>query len=774
MADSEYDSMDDEDLMGRVVKSRRECNLDWNSDWDSLDGQRLRPSWELYPKSDDDGDDNAGRCEECNVDDADVEPYFLVQVLHGKLVHALSSKPDMDPLLWKRLPQEVMERVLAMVPPAATFRFSAVCKTWLTLFSSPAFKKFCFEVAKSGYGAGKVETDAEESGYGEGKSRFDAEDPGHGAGKSSQVSGKSVFNAKDSSQGAERSGEGAGKSELGAKESGHGSGKAVLRKGRTSHGAGKYGFDSEGSGCRAGKSGHSKGRSGHSAGKPAHVTGKSIHGTGKSGSDAEESGLGISGSDAEESGCGAGKSGHGEGVSSHVVGIPGIDGEESAYEWKSGYTEASDVICALEYQPGRLCPGCQPRPSDISYFGEENKVYKIGLSFLPEKFQLFLLPDCVVQDGFVCLFKAESFAMSNNTGGSDKMKRLSFCVANPFTRSWKELPPEVCTYNEYKQWRDDWTVRLEVQDDKFTVCLLTPREKDGGLRMTVNRYSSDTGTWRLTYLQNMRYIPPMDALEGEGKWPCYTICKGFLCTGNYRQARLETMVHNVETGELVYFQDDLGSASSSEDDFGDNPPLRVPESNAPRLSYERGMDLPFKLASNCNGFFCAARFFSPGHYQPIPDQKISAHEVEEHIRKAIELYLKRRRRAGYAIWKLDLSTGVWKKISKSPMPQQIKQKLMRRPPWNPFKVYRGRGPKDVRILYVDGAVMTGDTIYLNLGIKEDYNFLVSDPDLRLWTGMVAYHIPDDSWKLIYHGLVPHLHGNEWHVFRPSFTDFCLC
>lgn len=633
-----------------------------------------------------------------------------------------------------------------MVPPSFSFRLSLVCKSWLSLFSSPHFKKLRFELAKSGYGAGRVEQDTPP---GEGQAECNTKYPR----PSTRKSKKPGSDSKHSGEGPKRESE---------------------EPKTEAEGSGNFIFVASDGSAEAFPVNENKFLSGNSEVDARVLCGESHmprQGKRRSsrrssrGASSHSKMYNLDGAD-EFSHSSTEQSGHG-GANPIYAGNSGMDDEAAMKEDDLFLAGMSDAVCALEYQPGQLCPGCQPRMSDISYF-DENKVYKIGLSFLPEKFQFFLPPDCVVQDGFVCLFKAESFASSNSTAGSDKMKKLSFCVANPITRSWKELPSEVCTHSEYKQWREDWTVRLEVQNNKFTVCLFTPREKDGSLRMTVNTYSSSTGTWKLTFLQHMRYITPAYALEGEGKWPCYTICKGFLCTSNYRRSRLETMVHSIETGELVYFQDDLGT-SSEEDDLGEFPPLRVRESSAPTVSYENGMCLPFKVASSCKGFFCAARFFTEDTFA----ETISTLFGEGHIENAVKMFMKQRRQAGFAVWKLDLSTGVWNKNSKSPMPQKMRRKLMKRPPWNPFKVYKGRGPKDVRILFVDEAVVAGDTVYMFLGVKEDYNFLISDQDLRLWTGMVAYNMSQDSWKLIYDGLAPRLHGNEWHVFRPNFTDLCL-
>ncbi|MCO5570654.1 hypothetical protein L7F22_024381 [Adiantum nelumboides] len=708
MASSGHESVCSED-----EKPRRICNHNWDSDYDA---HCFGPS---YPASSE--DDDEGPCRHCHSD-ADEEPHFRVQLLHGSLL-PLSDSPSMEASFWSCLPPHLLERVLAMVPPVFSIRLALVCKSWLSLLSSPDFKKLRFELAKSGHQSGKVGLNASLS-YGR-EAECNAEssscsfcdlknsagkysDSGYAATDGSFSENDKTFPEVDKTCLSENPDFGAG----GLQTLEH---VEARGKRRSSNKSGK------------GPAGDLK-----------------MYGLDK----------------ADEFLCSiTNQSGHG--CTTPITVKAGMEEEVLC----SGM---SDAVCALEYQPGRLCPRCQPRPSDISYF-DENKVYNVYLSFLPEKFWFFLPLDCVVQDGFVCLFKAESFASSNSTGTSDPMKRLYFCVANPITKSWKELPPEVCTRSEFKKWREDWTVRLEVQNDNFTVCLLTPRVRDGCLMMTVNTYSSRAGAWKLSFLEGLRYMTPAYTLEGEGKWPCYTVCKGFLCTANYRRSHLETMIHNLESGELVYFQDDLGS-SSEDDEWGDNPPLRLRGSNAPMVTYESGMCLPFKVASSCKGFFFVARHFTD---DTLEERICAISSGHINIRKAVKMFLKERRQAGFAVWGLDLSNGTWKKISKSAMPQEMRCKLMKRPLWSPFKVYKGRGPKDVRILYVDKAVVAGDVLYMFLGLKEDYNFLVCDGDLRLWTGMVAYSMSNDTWELIYHGLIPRLHGNEWHVFKPNFNDLCL-
>lgn len=62
-------------------------------------------------------------------------------VLHGKAMLTLDEPPSEDLIqsLWSKLPDEVMDLVLAWLPLSAFFRMRCVCRKWNQIISSPSF-----------------------------------------------------------------------------------------------------------------------------------------------------------------------------------------------------------------------------------------------------------------------------------------------------------------------------------------------------------------------------------------------------------------------------------------------------------------------------------------------------------------------------------------------------------------------------------------------------------------------------------------------------------
>nr|XP_009393262.2 PREDICTED: protein UNUSUAL FLORAL ORGANS [Musa acuminata subsp. malaccensis] len=58
-----------------------------------------------------------------------------------------SSAIPMDPRIWRHLPQGLVDRVLAFLPPAAFFRARAVCKRWYALVFSDSFLELHLRLA---------------------------------------------------------------------------------------------------------------------------------------------------------------------------------------------------------------------------------------------------------------------------------------------------------------------------------------------------------------------------------------------------------------------------------------------------------------------------------------------------------------------------------------------------------------------------------------------------------------------------------------------------
>ncbi|GLJ44295.1 hypothetical protein SUGI_0927030 [Cryptomeria japonica] len=58
-----------------------------------------------------------------------------------------SSGTWMDPRLWSMLPQKLIERILACLPPPSFFRMRAVCRHWYRLMFSDSFLEVCAEAS---------------------------------------------------------------------------------------------------------------------------------------------------------------------------------------------------------------------------------------------------------------------------------------------------------------------------------------------------------------------------------------------------------------------------------------------------------------------------------------------------------------------------------------------------------------------------------------------------------------------------------------------------
>ncbi|KAK9267647.1 hypothetical protein L1049_010078 [Liquidambar formosana] len=58
-----------------------------------------------------------------------------------------SSGPWMDSRIWSRLPQRLMDRVIAFLPPPAFFRARSVCKRWYALLFSNSFLELYLQIS---------------------------------------------------------------------------------------------------------------------------------------------------------------------------------------------------------------------------------------------------------------------------------------------------------------------------------------------------------------------------------------------------------------------------------------------------------------------------------------------------------------------------------------------------------------------------------------------------------------------------------------------------
>ncbi|XP_071731205.1 protein UNUSUAL FLORAL ORGANS [Rutidosis leptorrhynchoides] len=62
-----------------------------------------------------------------------------------------TSPPWMDTRIWSRLPQKLIDRVIAFLPPHAFFRARSVCKRWYSLLFSHAFLQMYLQINNKPY-----------------------------------------------------------------------------------------------------------------------------------------------------------------------------------------------------------------------------------------------------------------------------------------------------------------------------------------------------------------------------------------------------------------------------------------------------------------------------------------------------------------------------------------------------------------------------------------------------------------------------------------------
>ncbi|XP_071690888.1 F-box only protein 6-like [Rutidosis leptorrhynchoides] len=67
----------------------------------------------------------------------------------GKLTETSNSTANMEPEIWKDLPEDLYEAVIARLPVATFFRFRSVCQKWNSLLTSNSFSFQCSQVPRS-------------------------------------------------------------------------------------------------------------------------------------------------------------------------------------------------------------------------------------------------------------------------------------------------------------------------------------------------------------------------------------------------------------------------------------------------------------------------------------------------------------------------------------------------------------------------------------------------------------------------------------------------
>ncbi|XP_059658042.1 protein UNUSUAL FLORAL ORGANS [Cornus florida] len=73
--------------------------------------------------------------------------YTFTTTTNGSNIGGTIASPWMDSRLWSRLPQRLLDRVIAFLPPPAFFRARAVCKRWYGLIFSNSFLQMYLQVS---------------------------------------------------------------------------------------------------------------------------------------------------------------------------------------------------------------------------------------------------------------------------------------------------------------------------------------------------------------------------------------------------------------------------------------------------------------------------------------------------------------------------------------------------------------------------------------------------------------------------------------------------
>lgn len=76
-----------------------------------------------------------------DTDDSSKAPQFLLHCLGGSFEGKCSPSAEMTASLWSRLPLELLQFVVAKLPPTSLARFRAVARQWRAHLSSTAAKK---------------------------------------------------------------------------------------------------------------------------------------------------------------------------------------------------------------------------------------------------------------------------------------------------------------------------------------------------------------------------------------------------------------------------------------------------------------------------------------------------------------------------------------------------------------------------------------------------------------------------------------------------------
>lgn len=418
--------------------------------------------------------------------------------------------------------------------------------------------------------------------------------------------------------------------------------------------------------------------------------------------------------------------------------------------WKMSGTEArgkaAAPICALEYFPGRWSRFGR-LASDVSYLARQDataaaaaglgkpqvsylckppKVYRLDLSFLPRQFQHF--SQYRAEDGLICIQKykrrrsvSDAHDPGGGAGGGDclsldsdseawseerKVCGLTFCVCNPLTRAWKELPAEFGEEDDVEE--EERHLKLVVDKarvDSFKLIVISDRPYQGDRwdkRCTASIYYSDTDRWKVVCLEDGGglLLDPDD----HRRWPQFVLCKDVMFSAfDYDHF----LVHCLDDGRRLRSSPQMAAEH--------------PDFDERRAAWHYSIGRVFRILEHGGEIYC----------------------VDESLD---------RRKMKFGVWKLDQSVLLWQPVSV--VPEKVNRRSLR-----PFCGEHDEGCSSEYRYFLYGAWMVGDCICLNIGV-------MSPRKKRLWSHLVAYHILDDSWQLLWHQLDYHHSANNYLILQP--------
>lgn len=401
------------------------------------------------------------------------------------------------------------------------------------------------------------------------------------------------------------------------------------------------------------------------------------------------------------------------------------------------------AICALEYQPG--WPG-------LDYEDRVNfsrrlpgfRAFKVGLSFLPEHFQHFESSEFVVGDGLVCIFKLErrksckrnrdcasdsdSDAASGSVSKPSAVVGMRFCVVNPLTRTWMELPPEFGPDDSYEGNCLNFVAVHRTPHGYFRVEVISKRASKmsrknsnaasklpgrRALQLTASIYCSKTNTWRISQMRKVREAPPGrgDHREFVIDHREFAVCNGLLYTIDPEAIQ----VHSLETGEFL-----KGNVLKNE--WWSKLQFSQYARHCQRCHYLRDIKI---ILVHCGKIFCVDNC--------LWGEENSTADVQDYLQ--------------YGIWQLDPSSLLWNPVTF--FPANLQQII-------------GCAADEATMFWLHkDPTLLEDRICLTICFDGP-----GYPDVFGWH-LVTYDIKHDSWESLIGGVAGPYHDCDLYIIRPG-------